>query len=211
MHKIKEPGQFPKVEDQMIQYLYFIVDSLAKKQNLLPRFEDYDEFALYSAGVLFINFRNKLQQAGQIVRGKEVVPVKSCLNFIKTILYPYKVAFQQANYDSVINPYKLENPDKLMETMREEVRQQYKVNLEKELIEILEDLPKQTYKMLKTSTPYRNDTLMIRRIYISLLLSFINSIILPNKLRDRVEAKIDKLSNEKLISFYQQNSSEIIL
>lgn len=206
MHKIKEPGKFPKIEDQMIQYLYFIVDSLAKKQNLLPRFEDYDEFALYSAGVLFLNFRGKIQQAGEIVRGKEVIPVKSCLNFIKTILYPYKVAFQQANYDSVINPYKLENPDKLQENMREEVRQQYHLNLQQELEEILEELPQKTYKMLVTSTPYRNDPLMIRRIYMSLLLSFINNITLPNKLRNKVDTKIDRISNEKLISFYQQNS-----
>ena len=209
---IKENGKYPEIENQIIKYLYFIVDSIAKKQNLFPRFEDYDEFAWYSASTLYLNFRNKLQKEGQIVRGKVVTPIKSCLNFINTVLRAYRVQFQQANYDAVINPFKLEQPEKLQEEMRENVRQNYRISFENNLFEVIEALPNLTYEMLMKTSPYRNDKLMIKRIYLSLLLSFIDNITLPNKIRNRLDSKKNSGNiNSKLATIYQQNNSNVIL
>ena len=36
-----------KLENTIVQYLYHIVDSLAKRKHYFIRYKDYDEFALY--------------------------------------------------------------------------------------------------------------------------------------------------------------------
>ena len=208
MKDVVHPGENSKVEDTIVQYLYFIIDSLAKKASLLPRFSDYEEFALYGASELFISMRNKYINRGKVVRGKEVQPVKSCLNFIKSVLYPLKVNFQKANYDYVINPEIGQNTDTLAEDMRESIRQEYQKSFIEDFKEVLKDLPRGIYSILD-NTPYKNDPVMIKKLYMSCVLSFINSITLPNKLKNRIAVK--NTNPDKVIHMYSQIEDDIIL
>ncbi len=208
MKDVVHPGENSVVEDRIVQYLYFIIDSLAKKQSLLPRFSDYEEFALYGASELFISMRNKYMNAGKVVRGKEVQPVKSCLNFIKSVLYPLKVNFQKASYDYVINPEIGQNTDRLAEDMRENIRQDYQKSFIEDFKEVLKELPKGIYDILY-KTPYKNDPVMIKKLYMSCVLSFINSVTLPNKIRNRIENK--NTNSDKVVHMYSQMSDIILL
>jgi hypothetical protein len=212
MQFVCENGANPQIENKIIEYLYHIVDSLAKKQSFFPRFSDYDEFALYSAGELFLSMRKKYLNAGKEVRGKVITPVKSCLNFTKSVLYPLKVNFQKSNYDFVLNPEIGQNTDKLTEDLRSQIRQQYQNDTIKDLEEILSELPERIYTMLSYS-PYRNDPLMIRKLYLSIVLSFINSITLPNKIKNKLVYKMDNMEYEKLSNIYNNeiNNFEILL
>ena len=59
MPDVLDPQCPRSTEDQLVKYLYFIVDSLAKTKKYFPRYSDYDDYALYCAGEYFIIFRNK--------------------------------------------------------------------------------------------------------------------------------------------------------
>ena len=210
MSKVVNNGEFPDIENKIVEYLYHILYALACKKSFFKRYEDYDNFALYGAAELYISMRNRFLNLGKVVRGKEVVPIKSCLNFIKSVLFPLKVNYQKQFYATVLNP---DIDDRIYgydEEMRSEVRQQYQISLVQALEEILKDLPRHIYKLLNDS-PYRNDPLMIKRLYISCLLTFISDITIPNKLRNKLDKKIAVLTNEDFSTIYRQNESEVLL
>lgn len=69
---------------------------------MFTSFDDYDGYAFYAANRLFMAIKNNLKNQGQIIKGKEVTPIKSCLNYTKTLLYPMKVDYlrDEKNLDS---------------------------------------------------------------------------------------------------------------
>lgn len=154
-----------------------------------------------------MTMRKKHINKGKIIRGKLVEPVKSCLNFIKSVLYPLKVNFEKNRFDEVINPEidSRFNSEALQESMRTQVRSQYITSLDKDLEEILKIFPKKIYNMLKKESPFKTDKLMLKRIYISCLLSFINKLSLPNKDRKRIEDREKYQEYKNVISLYTQN------
>ena len=200
----------PYLEDTIVQYLYHILDSLAKKQSFFPNFEDYDEFALYGAGELFVSIRNKYMNAGTIKRGKVVEPVKNTLNYVKSVLYPLKVNFTKTSFDCVINPKVGHNTEKLTEDMRESIRQQYRTELIEDIKEVMKVLTNKIKKILSVS-PYRNDPVMLKRIYLSVVLSFINQVTLPNKMKNKINTKTKPMEQEKISNIYSTNDYDILL
>lgn len=162
---------------------------------------------MYAAGEMFMTMRKKLINQGKVVRGKVVEPVKSCLNFIKSVLYPLKVNFEKRNFTEVMNP-EIDprfDANKFQENLRSQVRQQYDTNLERDLKDIINDLPKKIYKMLKNESPFRNDKVMLKRIYISCMLSFVNKLTLCNKDRKKIREK-DKYDDPRnILTLYTQN------
>lgn len=215
MPDVLDPQCPRSTEDQLVKYLYFIVDSLAKTKKYFPRYSDYDDYALYCAGEYFIIFRNKLQRAGEISRGKEIVPVKSCKNYIDNTMYAYKVLFQRHTYDACIIPEMVSNSDLLADNFRENIRQQYLVSFHDMLPEILENLPTKIKNLLRKECPYKYDDVMIEKIYISIMLTFVKNITLPNKLLNKIE--VDSSTNtsnnqNKKIKYYNKyKPDEVVL
>ena len=60
---------------------------------MFQKFEDYDGYAFYAANRLYLAIKNNLKNQGQTIKGKDVKPIKSCLNYTKTLLYPMKVDY----------------------------------------------------------------------------------------------------------------------
>lgn len=184
---VKEHNQ--QLEDTIVKYLYWIINSLAKTNQFFNRWEDYEDFSLFLAAQVFQICRQRLQNQGKIIRGKEVLPVKSCLNYIKSILYPYKVQYQQSNYSEVLHGVNIENPDQLQENLREEVRQQYRPDLGEIIHDLVTELPEKTYFMLEHQSPYKTDPTMIKRIYLSCMLTLIENITLKKKEDEIIDPK----------------------
>lgn len=211
MYKLTTPGEHIALENKAVEYLYHIVDSLAHKYNFFKKYEYYEDFALYTAGNIYNSLRYKLVHAGEIKRGKEIVPIKSCLNYIKASLYPSKVDYERRSYRQVFNSETGVNTEKICENMREDIRDSYRRPFEESLKEVMQDFPKKLYEMLYKTSPYRNDKVMIQRLYLSIVLSLINQLTLPNKYRNKLENGDTLLTSDKVLNIYLINKEELLL
>ena len=96
--EILVPGENPVLEDTIYNYIWLVLKALAIKKRMFTKYEDYDGYCYYGASRLFLAFRKKLQNQGKIVHGKEIAPLKSCLNYMKAIMYPMKVEYLNRTY-----------------------------------------------------------------------------------------------------------------
>lgn len=103
IEKLRNPGQYPDVENKIWNYLWLLVKALAIKKCMFQKFEDYDPYAFYAANRLFFALRKNLQNQGKKVKGKEIRPIKSCLNYTKALMYPMKVEYQREAYREIID------------------------------------------------------------------------------------------------------------
>lgn len=101
--KLAEPGKYPEVEEKIYNYLWLLVKALAIKKSMFQDFADYDPYAFYAANRLYFALRKNYLNRGQIVKGKEIRPIKSCLNYTKALLYPMKIEFQRESYREIID------------------------------------------------------------------------------------------------------------
>jgi hypothetical protein len=70
---------------------------LAHQHKYFSNSEHYDDFGLYSASKLFMRLRNP-KQFLDTASDRPLYKIKSILNYIKTVIYPYKVDFEQDYY-----------------------------------------------------------------------------------------------------------------
>lgn len=211
MYQVTSPGKNTKVEDQIIIYLYFIIESLARKKKFFKKTSYYEDYALDTAAGVFNTMRFKLRHSGEIKRGKEVIPIKSSLNYIKSILYPSKVEFEKKAYRMILNPETGVNTEAVCESLRADVRESYHETFEQYLNEVLQEYPKKLHEMLISNSPYRKDSVVIQKIYLSILLSLLNHLSLSNKYRKIVDNDDKKLKSDKILNLYENNKNEIIL
>ena len=80
---------------KLYEYLYHIINMFARKNSYFHNECYYDDFALSSASRLFMR-----------IKDQRLAKIKSILNYIKTIIYPYKVDFEKENY--VENPQEVD-------------------------------------------------------------------------------------------------------
>lgn len=204
--KLIEDPNNRSLEDTIVKYLYWIIESLSRTHSFFTKQEDYNDFSLFLAGHIFSVMRNKLVNAGQVKRGKKIVPIKSCLNYIKNVLYPYKVQYQQSMYAGTLNRFAISNSEQLKDNFREEVRQQYRPDMETVINDVIDQLPKKVYYMLEHKCPYKTDPTMLKRIYLSCMLTFNENFTLKNKI------KVTKhTSKDDFIKAYNKSSNTIVL
>ena len=210
LDKVVETGKNPDVENKIYEYLYHILYALACKKGFFNNFDDYEDFAIYGAGELFMTMKNKQLNAGKTIRGKEVKPIVSSLNFIKSVLFPLKINYQRLNFEGVFNPEVGHDTDTITENMKESIRAEYRSDLKEDFETILKEFPVQLHKIL-LNTPYKNDETMIQRLYISCLLTFLNDVTVPNKLKNRLQKYRQLIDDDKLTKMYRYNPTETLV
>jgi hypothetical protein len=164
----------PKRDDNLLyEYVYHIVYMLANKSKYFHDYQDYDEFSLYAANKIYMRAINE---------DKQEKPIKSILNYIKAVIYPLKVDYQKETYDEIINPEVDDriNGEKLKNNLHAPILADYREGLMEELYQQLTFLPKYIREVVEES-PYKNDVITSRRLYISVLLSFLNGVTLTNQ------------------------------
>jgi hypothetical protein len=66
---------------------------------MFTSFQDYDGYAFYAANRLYFALKKNLENQGKTVKGKEIRPIKSCLNYTKALLYPMKIEYLREEYN----------------------------------------------------------------------------------------------------------------
>lgn len=100
--KLANPGEYPEIEGTIYNYLWLLVKALAIKKCMFKKFEDYDGYAFYAATRLFLALRKNYLNQGKVIKGKQIRPIKSCLNYTKALLYPMKIEYQRESFKEVI-------------------------------------------------------------------------------------------------------------
>lgn len=95
--------RYPEIEDKVYNYLWLVVKALAIKKCMFNDFKEYDNYAFYAANRLFFALRKNYQNQGKTIKGKEIKPIKSCLNYMKALLYPMKIEYQNETYKEIIS------------------------------------------------------------------------------------------------------------
>jgi hypothetical protein len=100
--KIANPGEFPEIENTVYNYLWLLTKALAIKKCMFNKFEEYDGYAFYAANRLFFALRKNYLNQGKVIKGKQIRPIKSCLNYTKALLYPMKIEYQRETFKEVV-------------------------------------------------------------------------------------------------------------
>ena len=184
--KIINPGEFPEIESTVYNYLWLLVKALAIKKCMFNKFEEYDGYAFYSATRLFLALRKNYINQGKIIKGKQIKPIKSCLNYTKALLYPMRIEYQRETFKEIIEEEFVSKKfdafaykEQLKNEARDasEINTQFKIYLKetfKKNNHILDDLLQKS-PFSRSMTEYKN-------LKISILLNSIHILNTKNKL-----------------------------
>lgn len=184
--KIVNPGENPEIEETIYNYLWLLVKALAIKKCMFQKFEDYDGYAFYAANRLFLALRKNYLNQGKIIKGKQIKPIKSCLNYTKALLYPMKIEYQRETFNEIIEEEfvsKKFDAFTYKERLKSEVLESSDMSLKLKsyLQEVLRQENKLLDELLKKS-PFGYHTSEYKNLKISILLNSINILQTKKKL-----------------------------
>ena len=183
---IVNPGEHPEIENKIYNYLWLLVKALAIKKCMFKNFQDYDSYSFYAANRLFFALRKNYWNQGKTIKGKEIRPIKSCLNYTKALLYPMKIEYQNEEYREVISEEfvsKKFDAYVFKEKLRADARnsQDINKNFKMYLKSSFSNIDKTLDKVLQKS-PFAPNTEDFKKLKISILLNAINSLKQKKKL-----------------------------
>jgi len=196
--KLANPGEFPEVEDLIYNYLWLLVKALAIKKRLFEHFEDYDPYAFYAAQRLFFALQKNLKNQGKTIKGKQIKPIKSCLNYTKTLLYPMKVDYQKEAYREIINDEftsKKFDSFSYQEQMRSEARESQGVS--RQFWEYAQSSLLSSGALIDkvlARSPFQKGTPDYKHLRISIMINALNSM----KLKKKLDAEVPTIVLWKL-------------
>ena len=203
-----------KEKDIIVKYLYFIVYSISKRKNYFYNTSDCDDFSIYFAEQLYYRFTD---------REKGLDKIKSCLNYIKPILYGRILNWQQkdrfnelledCNSDTKYNLGRYIDPLMYKEQIKSEIDSSDRNELIKAIISEISSFPKIISRVCSL-TQFKNDKVISHNLHMSCLLSLLNGITLNNQLEQMIQDK--KANNTLKDNFIVENrlknlDSEIVL
>lgn len=165
-------------ESLVFEYLYHIMKMLALKSRCFSHTEDYEEFALYAASRLLMRLTNPKQFKKNADGTPMMDKIKSILNYAKKVLQPMRIDYQQSEYSQVVS--------------QEELPGELNYNFDNLISKTLSGLPLCDFKSTmmdvgKTcrhflqTIPYGTKSAEWMNIYVSVMLTFLNSVTLRNK------------------------------
>ena len=184
-------------ENLVFEYLYHIVKMLATKGGYFSNYKEYDDFAIYGASSLFLRLTTQ----------KDLPRVKSILNYAKKVVYPLKVDFMNSEYSPI--PKVPENADELTYNFDNVIsRQVSSLNLSDFGMTMMD--VKSTCRKLLSTIPYDMNSSEWSNIYVSVMLSFLNSVTLRNRSIRRLEHLEDThfIREYHLDNFYENEREE---
>lgn len=199
-----------KNEDLIYQYIYHLCYVLACKGKYFKNFQDYDDFAIFAASKVYMRLVDKRQfnpEPGE----RKLDVIKSVLNYIKLTLYGMKVDYQKDTYKQIIDP-RLNDKidiDKLKYSFKEQIENNYWFDLQKNIFDDLNELP-DIIKDIVSKTPYKDDKIITKRLYISCLITILKSITLSNNNQERLRKRELKNSDTEdlLYKLYQEEKQD---
>jgi hypothetical protein len=202
---VYDPSHDPET---IYQYLYFLSLMLSRKQNLFNIEEEYEEFAISYASQLYLRLTNKQQFEYNSDGEPRMKRIKSILNYMKKTIRQRAIDFDTYEYFYV--PSSLEDEKVTNYSFRQMVSSSTDLLERVEFGACLSDILKDAQKYL-SHIPYPKGTVMYENIYLSCILSFLNSITLSPALQYRIE-NTTSVTPEQLERIYRkQNKKSVIL
>lgn len=174
-----------KDENKLFEYMYHLFYVLAVKGKFFQTSTDYDNYALYGATQLFLRYRKEEDPKCNLK------PIKSSLNYIKSILYPLKVDYQKESFGQVFQKEAMKDNDLPTQIFDDKINEARSLNnnlLEVEYSYYITQIPS-TIKSVLKSTPYKNDKATLHNLYISCVLTLIKMMTMSKKNIGRLKNK----------------------
>ena len=197
-------------QDLIFGYIQWLFYSLSIKKKYFKVFSDYDNYALYAATQTYLRLTDKRQFLPES-DPRRMNKIKSVLNFIKRIMYPLKVNYQKSTFNDVIKVDEsveyngLDIYSSVRSDLTADIFRQNLPFLGVEIESYLNTLQRAIKNVIK-QTPYRKDKTMVHRLYVSCLITFLNSITLSknnyNKLFE--DGRIKKVSELYIDNIYAE-------
>lgn len=199
-------------DNLLFQYLYHLSVMLASKAKYFKTAEQYDEFGIFLASSAYFRLKNPKQNELLPNRTYKMTKIKSILNYLKVILYPRKVAFEQLNYSQVNTKYTSDNVDPLSGYTFVDHLSDSAVELQKvDFRCCLGNIPQTIREFLK-KIPYKYESIVWYNIYVSCLLSFLNCITLTNHDKNKLQKAIYNQNDHSiLINMLEKQSDDFVI
>ncbi|MBO5712265.1 MAG: hypothetical protein J6R47_05440 [Acholeplasmatales bacterium] len=178
-------------EAKLYEYLYHIINMFARKNSYFRSEACYDEFALSSASRLFMR-----------IKDSRLTEIKSILNYIKTIIYPYKVDFEKDVYaeSPQDNAFIYTDSYCLSTSLLDEIDLFDKIDFKYTLDDICTIIKRYLSKI-----PYKKNSSEWLNIYTSCLLTFLASIKFESKIKLTKQDITDKELHSLYLASQQQD------
>lgn len=178
-NKVKEGNPSEEEINIIFEYLYHLSFMLAHKHKYFNESHYYEDFSIYFATeVLYRLFYNpKLKKVDE--NGNPILtPIKSVLNYMKSILYGRKCAFEHLNYSQKITPnvnIEFDYNSNINSKLKDTLIYNSKIDIDIYLKTISKEIKNIVYKDCNYS-----NKIILKNIYISCLLSITNSLTFTN-------------------------------
>lgn len=169
-------------ENKVFEYLYHLCLMLATKAKFFTRNCYYDGFAIFAASRVYMRLTNRKQFDLDAEGNPKMKRIKSVLNYIKGTLYFLKVDYEQQEYAQSMCAEADDEPLDYSSVVRDSVQGLQLVEFEM----TMRDVGK-TCKLFLQCLPYRRTSAEWLNIYVSVMLTFMNSITLRNADKRRIE------------------------
>jgi len=187
--------------DKAFTYMYLLAYMLASKAKYFNTITDYDGFAYFLAYSTYSRYKDQSKK-----------PVKSVLNYMKSIMYFRKLTYDRETFCEVINPEYNTNWDenKYKNSRINSLESQNRTNLiQLSIQDIFSDIPKIIFKNIPRI--YFSDNLIKNNIYKSTLLSLLSSYTLPQEFQIKLQKKLEEKSTFDEASFYKKHLTKDII
>lgn len=181
----------------LYQYLYHLSNMLAHRNNYYTNAYDYDSFALYVASKVYKRIENT--KIGY--KKKELKQIKSILNYLKNVIFYYKKVYDENFCSNIQNDEDFD--------CYNIIDLQDKIEFDRfSFVSDIRDIPNICRDFLRKIPRSKNSGEWIN-IYISCLLTLLNSMTLPNNTQleesnkyKQINKILDKIREEEIILYH---------
>lgn len=171
--------------DLVFQYLYFLSLSLSYQMKLFVNRKYYDDFAIYVATRVYLRLTSKKQYEYKENGEPRLKPIKSVLNYLKSVLYPLRLDFEKSDYYQAV-PY-IEETERYIDynvnnliynSLNEILKCDFRLYLN-EMGSICEEVLQHT--------PYKKGTPEYLNVYTSIILTLLKQLTISEKNRKHLQ------------------------
>lgn len=198
-------------DELIFEYIYHLAMMLAYKQHYFSKYEYYEDFAVFAATSVFMRLKNKKQYELDSSGRPKMTKIKSVLNYLKVVLYPKKVDFEQNYYSQLISSPDV--PDEKTHFALDTLMSQTVDDLNIAQFNLCLNDVANTCKRTIRDIPFKKNKANWNNIYLSCLLTFISNLTLSEKNKERIKllGKTFFLRPDILESMYKEESIDVIL